>query len=479
MAQFPTYNSQQEVSIPRVEETHDVEERFKPINNMIDTMQAVTKQLSDANDVMQETKAKTAAETSFAQQEQAAKNDPNPDNAEFHIQAINDSVKNLPKIDNQEVAGRVNMDIQHSAYLSQIKIQDEFTRKKMVENDTNVLSYADTKAKAVADTISPAQAMQDTEDFNDLIKKQQYTGLLSEGGAKAAVKEFQLGVVSHRINNVNSDKPEDYAKVTDGIPLDLAEQSHVQEMIKNKTEDITKANGVQALNTTVSQLKKVTSGDITWRNQDYIDNLKGNPKTANLGEAMQLVVNNKDKFLPTEKSDQRYMVDLKKTFATENAQQMSDSVTDIIKGQEGKMTSDRLATVIEAADNRMKQLDAIGKPSPVQAAIDGGLKNIENFFKRFGTDGQVTDDYLKATNKGTPPKEAYDTAIQNKIVRDHPESAVHGGTPNKIIDEDGNVFHVLNSKDNIQGTMYWNGKLKIWEPAPTPSGKKNDISSGS
>ena len=70
-------------------------------------------------------------------------------------------------------------------------------------------------------------------------------------------------------------------------------------------------------------------------------------------EMGHLLLNNKDKFLPTEKSDQRYMVDLKKTFATENAQQMSDSVTDIIKGQEGKMTSDRLATVIEAADKAM------------------------------------------------------------------------------------------------------------------------------
>ena len=117
MPRFPQYDSSSNINPNIQPPDRQTGQGFQDLANVDKTITGLTQEWSDRNDVIQETKAKTGAEVAFAQQEQAAKDDPNPENAEMHIKAINDVMSKATKgIDNQEVAGQTALDIQHSGY---------------------------------------------------------------------------------------------------------------------------------------------------------------------------------------------------------------------------------------------------------------------------------------------------------------------------------------------------------------------------
>src|SRR5579863_9309657 len=176
MAQFPVYNASQNINTNVNAnvgvERHQAAEGLKPLENLESTLTNITQKLSDAHDVMQETKAKTTAEMAFAAQEQAAQNDPNPDNAEMHIKEVNKIAQESVKgIDNQALAQEVNAHVQQTAFLSNIKIQDMFKKKQMFANDVRLDQLATTTSQTVSDAVSTAQAQQDTDNFMSTIQK--------------------------------------------------------------------------------------------------------------------------------------------------------------------------------------------------------------------------------------------------------------------------------------------------------------------
>jgi len=98
MPKFPVVDSTANIN-PNIQapQRNIAAQPFEALQQVDKTIMGLTQKWSDRNDVIQETKAKTNAEMAFAQQEQAAINDPNPDNAEMHIKAINDVVGQASK----------------------------------------------------------------------------------------------------------------------------------------------------------------------------------------------------------------------------------------------------------------------------------------------------------------------------------------------------------------------------------------------
>ena len=104
-----------------------------------------------------------------------------------------------------------------------------------------------------------------------------------------------------------------------------------------------------------------------------------------------------------------------------NKQEISDYLLDAIKDKD--MTEDRLAIIVNAADDRAKALPTKGVTdiSPTQASIDGGYKAVERWNNMHGNkDTQVLDDYMKAIHDNKSPVEAYQTATNTHKVKKNP-----------------------------------------------------------
>jgi len=484
MPQFPTYQSQGQVNVPREIAAPDDgrASALKATSNLVDTVQKIGQRLSDANDVMQETKKKTAIEIGLAQQEQAAAQDPNPDNVEMHLKALQDVVKNSPKIDNQEIAGRVDMEAEQAAFLSGIKINGIFQAKKMVQNSQTVTSLADVTAKNVAQAVTPVQAQQDTSNFLDEIHKQEMAGLLHPDAAKSAIKEFQVGVIKYKINSNNSTDPADYKGLTDG--LDIKDSNEVQKMIGTRINQNKDAEVGNSMKYRTDIIKGVAAGDKTWNNPATLDKIASNDPA--LGSALQLVsdAQSKDKvdYEPTSKEGQEYADSVNKLLTGMTVKEVNDylptAIKQISKLPAAEMQS-RLAILINAADDRAKNLplrDQTDIP-PEVIKQEGGLQAVIRWGKQHGdNDPQLINDYLEATHNGDSPSTAYNNAIKTKIMKDHPEVAAQKDVPNRVINNDSKSFHVFTGQTTIYPARIWNEKLGRFEINPNRE-ESNDNSS--
>jgi len=82
---LPQYDSGNNINTTLGPTRDQSSQPFKDNAQVLGTLQDITQKLSDAHDAMQETRKKTATETSLLTLEQQAQNDPNPDNAETYI----------------------------------------------------------------------------------------------------------------------------------------------------------------------------------------------------------------------------------------------------------------------------------------------------------------------------------------------------------------------------------------------------------
>ena len=422
MPTLPVYTSNQNINTaPAGVERNIAAQPFKDIQNVVGTLQDVTQKLSDAHDVMQETKAKTGVETALAQQEKLAENDPNPDNAEAHLKAVQDIVKNSPKIDNQEVAGKVGLELQQSAFLSGIKIQDLFKKKQMFANDVALDQLATTAAQNKANAVSPSQGQQDEDNFKATIQKNVNTGLISPQRGLDLVKQFNVGVVKTKIAQNPSENPDDYKGLTDG--LDIKESSEVQKMIAAHIKENVQANVIHTFNNRVSVLKGIATKQINWQSQDQINKLsKGDAK---LGTALQTIFDAKSQgqdYEPTSADNQKYSESVSNLFKSKTKEEISGYLVSALSDK--GMTEDKMAILVNAAEKRAENLP-INEQREIdskQIQIDGGMDATQRWNKEHGgNDPQVLDDYIKGVNSGKQPQESYKQAIETKQIKMNPE----------------------------------------------------------
>ncbi len=430
MPQFPTYESQGQVNVPREIAAPDDgrASALKATSNLVDTVQKIGQRLSDANDVMQETKKKTTIEIGLAQQEQEAANDPNPDNVEMHLKALQDIVKNSPKIDNQEVAGRVDMEAEQSAFLSGIKIQGIFQDKKMIQNGQNVIALADVTAKNIAQAVTPTQAMQDKVNYLDTLHRQEITGLLKPEDAKAAIKELEVGTIKYKIQGNNSTDSGDYKGLTEG--LDIKDSNEVQKMIDAHIKQLDVANISNTLNNRIQTIKGIANGKFSWKDADKISKIA--TKDSDLGEALQSVFNaesNKEPYQP-ENEDQNFADLANRIYSQGTKQDISDFTVSVLKAHGNKEISrDRLAILINATEQRAEGLatnkqSGDGKEDQKQNLIQNVMKSIKDFFSGYKDGSQKSSSVITNTFRnmasGQEPQQAQAQAMHSFNVKEYP-----------------------------------------------------------
>ena len=384
MPSLPQYDSQQNINITSATVRNQVDQPFKDQQQMLDTLSNVTQKLSNANDVMQETKAKVTVETALAQQEKAAQSDPNPENVETHLKAIESITKDASKgIDNQEVAGRVNLELQQAGFLSGIKVQDLFIKKHMLANDLSLDALATTASQNKANAVSPAAGQQVEDNFMQTISKNVNTGLITPQRGMDLVKNYKIGVVKTKITQNSSTNPDDYKGLSDG--LDLKESDIVDKMVKARIKENQETVIKQTLGNRVDTIKKVASGELTWRDADKIQQVaKYDPKLA---ESLQATFENKikeNKIAKDKKETDKHYSDLiNSVFNSESKEDLQNEVLKLLHESSDKENTSNLVDAISKRADTLptKKTSDDAKQSPMQQSVDSSVQSIQELSK--------------------------------------------------------------------------------------------------
>lgn len=161
---------------------------------------------------------------------------------------------------------------------------------------------------------------------------------------------------------------------------------------------------------------------------------------------------------------------VKDVFSSGTQEEVSDFLVRALRhNANGEISRDRLAIITSAAIQRAKSLglsknwaDAVMK-DPVQAAIDAGVHSIMKRLDAPADKNQTIADYLNLVKAGTKPKEAYDTAIKNSIIRQYPETVTMDNPPTMVVDKNTPIKYVF-AKGKISPSRVWNPKTKQFEP---------------
>lgn len=460
MPTFPTYDANQNIQVRQVApERHLASQPFQDLKQVENTVADIGQKLSYANDVMQETKAKTNVENALVQQELAAQNDPNPDNAELHIKAINDITKDATKgISNQELAGRVGLEINHSAFLSQIKVQDLFKKKQMIANDLKLDQLATTTAFNKSNAVSEAAGQQDEDNFMTTIKNNVNSGLITPERGLGLIKQYKLGVVKNDILKDPATNLADssvYKAINEGKykDLDLVETEKAVNMVKAKIKENKEIQINQLTNDRVGVIKSVATGELSWKNPDFIDKVM--LKDPTLGESLQNIVKadaNGIQYHSHNQQDRTFGELVTRIFNTKTKEELSDYIPSLLQENANRnISKDRLSLLINAAEQRAQSLSTNKesgneKPSDHQNAIQNAIKSIKDFFsgKKDSTEksGTVTHDLFKNMSTGASPQDAHKEAMKSFNVREYPWIASLPKEGAIKVDKNGNKVRI-------------------------------------
>lgn len=457
MPTLPRYDSSQNINTqPAGVERNIASEPFKAMQGMLDTDTKITQGLSDANDVMQETKAKTQMEVALAQQEQAAQNDPNPDNAEFHVKAINDLTKNATKgIDNQEVAGKVGLEIQQSAFLSQIKIQDLFKKKQVFANDLSLDALATTAAANKATAVSTAAGQQDEDNFMATISKNVNTGLITPERGMALVKQYKVGVVKNKIMNTPSENFGDYKGMTDG--LDLKESDDANKLIQShikQLEETRKQNWYQ-------NEAQITQGiaNNNYPNEQTLD------KAIKLGQippefAKTVLETIHSPAMIAAQTDDNEFSNLTKQAFKGDKEDVRKTLVNILKGgKSGSLSKDDMGVLVASA-----MLQGQSQRDDIKNAIE----SLGNDTDKAGLNrASVFREFQKNIHSGKNVAESAKAALQKNIVDTVPGASVLSNPPNAVISDKEATRYLIKPTTDKTNTQYiYDPKNKSVIPNP-------------
>ena len=423
MPTFPQYDSTSNIN-PNIQapDRNQAAQGFDAVNNLNKTVTDIEQKWSDRNDTMQEIKRKNSAEVLLSQQEQAAQNDPNANNLESHLKAVQQIKNNLPKVDNQQVAEQTDLDIDHSSLITQLKIQSIFRDKQMLATKESQQQANIVAAKNIANAKSNAEATQDFDGNMSQIRTLHAKGIYNDAEAFSAEKEFKTEIVKARIDNNKSTSPEDYKGIDEGMGLDIKETSEMQKMVAAHIKQVEDQNILDTAKNRVSVIKSIATKQIGFQTNEQIKNLaKGDSKLQN---SLQLVMDAKaegHEYQPKEINNQETSDAISKVMQAKNVDELSDYLVDAFKDK--NMTEDRMAILVNAAEKRAESLPSRGVKdiSPTEASINGGYDAVDRWNKQYGNhDPQVLLDYGKSIMEGKSPQEAYKIATDSKKVKNNP-----------------------------------------------------------
>jgi hypothetical protein len=437
MPTFPTYNSDQNIQVqPVAPERHLVEKQFQGINTIEDTLGAISEKWMKAEQAIEYNKAMIGAQDAILKVEQSAVNDPNPDNVESHLKALQDiQDKSTKGMMNPMMSDLVRERLEHSTLLAGIKIDNIFKKKQMFANDQRLDQYASIAAQNKSNAITEASGQQVENDFMGTVQSNVSRGLITPARGEQLVKSYKLGIVKNDSMNDKSTDPGD-SQVLKNLnsgkyDLDVKERNQAENMVRARIKQNKEVEINQVMKYRTDIIKGISNGNDTWKNPDTLNKvMKTDPKLA---EAMQAVLSADAKgtpYAPEKAQNQNFADMVDKIFSTKTKEDMSDKFIDALKSNANRnMSTDRLAILISAAEGKTATIPTTkgsndAKPSQQQNMVESNIDGIKDYFKgaeeKMSKVGQVVGDFFKNLTSGSSPQKAQADAIHSFNVKEYP-----------------------------------------------------------
>jgi hypothetical protein len=445
MPSFPTYDSNQNINTtPASPEFRGAGQGIADFKNVLGTVQDITQKLSNANDVMQETKAKTDVEMSLVQQEEAAKNDPNPDNVEAHLKAIQDLNKDATKgISNQEVAGKVALEVNQTTFLSGIKVQDMFKKKQMFANDIYLDKLATTTSYNVANAVSPAAAAQDEANFMDTIQQNTNKGLITPERGFLLVKNYKLGVLQATLDNDPATTLGDsktYKELNSGkYDLDFKEKESAINMIEKRVKE-----NVQVQKDTQYKTEAQVAIDMAQGKQIdhaiFANGLKNGTMTKKFADSALKVLES-PRLVNAKTTNPAFAEEMEGIFKSKTKEEIQDGVVNILsKADKGELSKPDMLVLLRTAyargnDVRTKQQDEAKAAVKTLGDWADRTKPVDR--------ADVYRDFMNKIHNGESPQSAVQETMKEHTIKTKPEFISFPTTGKIMVDKNGNKAKVF------------------------------------
>ena len=448
MATFPTYNSNGNINVrPAGPEQNTAADSFKPLQQVEETLTGITQKLSDANDVMQYTKAKTNADMAIAQQENLAANDPNPDNVEMHLKAIQEVQKNSVKgVSNQMVAGKLQSEISQASLLAGMKIDSIFKKKQMNQNEYKLYDAASTASFNKSNAITEAAGQQVEHDFMNTINANIISGLITPERGHQLVNNYKMGVVQADINKdmaTDLDRSKVYKNLTEGKygELDYKQMNEATNMIHKRVKE-----NVQLGKEIQYQTEASIAQDIANNNYPDVSKLSEqinhgtiSPKFA---EAV-IKATTSPSTVAAETDNEEFSKLTQEIFKSKDKDNVKKVLVNILHGNgNGQLSKDDLGVLINSAmlQGKQNREDIKNTIETLGNWADTSKLNRADIFRSFQKNIQNGDDLPTASNK------AMQTTIINKV----PGASSLAVPPNYVITKDSNIKYIFPRKTTNQ-----------------------------
>lgn len=195
---------------------------------------------------------------------------------------------------------------------------------------------------------------------------------------------------------------------------------------------------------------KVANGQLTFDNSGQIVRtvMQNDPQLA---EAMTKSIDSGGIYQPTDNNNEAFQKNALDIFNAGTPEEIGKFVIKALNDNgEGKIGRDRLAIIVNAAQQRAKNFLPDGTRTPTQISIDGGMDAINRWNVEHGNNDPETQlNYMKSIQANKTPKEAYDAAIRTTILKQHPETSANEDVPNIVVSKDSPKKYIFTGSTKI------------------------------
>lgn len=232
--------------------------------------------------------------------------------------------------------------------------------------------------------------------------------------------------------------PENYDKLTGNI---AKTGNNIQEQLK-------KTLATQKVATQLDLTMQVATGALKFDNSGQVIRtvMQTDPILA---EAMQKSINSGDANVPVTEDNEAFQQNTLNIFKAGTREEIGNFVVKALnENGEGKISRERLAIVVDAANKRASNLRPDGTIAPQQVDIDAGYTSAYEWFKKHGDgDTGILNDYMANVRENKSPSESLQLAMTTAQIKKNPnrnkyvvgQIVTNGNRSGKVTgyDEDG------------------------------------------
>lgn len=452
MPVLPSYNSNRNINANVSEPLRqEAEQPFKDQQQIIGTVQAITKQWSDANDVMQYTEAKAKYGTAVADIQSRAAADPDFKNSDKYLKELDQAKKlSMDGISNKQVAGKLGLEFDYENSISAIKITSDSQKKQLAYNKVMVNSNLNNLINNKINSATPAEKEHYELQIKEILANNISTGTLSlEEADTMTYKATKLAY--ENVVYTNPEKGLEILKDAEDLtPEDKYKlKTSAQQIKKNEKEYAdwqlkqTQTQGVIELSDALynNSLDPVTVRDM--QQKGLID-----AETAAIFDSLAV---NKKYDIPTSTSlgQPEYFLRLLESAMGEETK-VEKVLKDAAKAYgDGKLGVNQYRYFIENAKETFeRQKKGIFTKSKEQLGVKSAIQSIKDFASSFfkkstKPTGDMTNKFFDRYKPGDDPSKVKNEIINEAVVSEKPEISNIPAEGKIMVDKNGNRARVF------------------------------------